>query len=178
MCVTQNLTIADTILRRSRVFANSRLVSTFLLHFIKLLFVVFSLVSVKRRFACVESSYLTADAFLWNDNRILDFFPAGFETVIADNPGKLMESQWMKLAVNSTINPLTAVLGVKNGDLIGSPDIQDISTKLAQEFMAVVKARNGFSFPLDNVDEVLKVVFDVANKTKLNTSSMLSDLNR
>ncbi|XP_063722100.1 uncharacterized protein LOC134848530 isoform X2 [Symsagittifera roscoffensis] len=103
---------------------------------------------------------------------------AGFETVIADNPGKLMESQWMKLAVNSTINPLTAVLGVKNGDLIGSPDIQDISTKLAQEFMAVVKARNGFSFPLDNVDEVLKVVFDVANKTKLNTSSMLSDLNR
>ncbi|XP_075239969.1 uncharacterized protein LOC142335380 isoform X2 [Convolutriloba macropyga] len=93
---------------------------------------------------------------------------AGFDTVIAETPAKLKESQWTKLAVNSIINR----------DLIGSTDIQDISTRLANEFLSVVKAKNGFSFQMDDVDELLKLVFDVANKTKLNTSSMLSDLNR
>ena len=44
---------------------------------------------------------------------------AGFEATVCDNTTDLVQAQWQKLGVNTVINPLTAILGVKNGALIG-----------------------------------------------------------
>lgn len=84
------------------------------------------------------------------------------------------EAIWEKLLINAAINPLTAIYGIKNGELLknGGP----------RERMIVI-IRECLSLKLEPVDEFvfdreLAKIDQVLRATAGNTSSMLSDVSR
>ena len=86
----------------------------------------------------------------------------------------LEELIWEKLAINAAINPLTALLGVKNGDLLKSQAALAIMADAASEVIEVGRAQGIF---LD-IEEPGKKAEEVAEITAENLSSMLQDINR
>jgi len=99
------------------------------------------------------------------------FRQAGFsvETVI-DFEGIV----WGKLIVNAAINPLTALLGVPNGELLGLATARSLMASAAAEVVAVAKAK-GVRLP---PEDPFVMVEDVARKTAVNRSSMYQDIQR
>lgn len=94
--------------------------------------------------------------------------------LVCDLNENLESLQWGKLIVNSAINPLTAILRVKNGVLAESPACIDLVAKTVKEGVLVANAR-GVALPFgDPVNNVLSV----ARSTKDNVSSMLKDVMR
>lgn len=81
---------------------------------------------------------------------------------------------WGKLVVNAAINPLTALLRVRNGELLERPFAREVMRALARETAHVAHAEN-IVLPFD--DPIAKAE-DVAHKTAANTSSMLQDILR
>ncbi len=77
---------------------------------------------------------------------------------------------WQKLAVNSVINPLTALLMVNNGELL-KPQYQAQIQRLVQEFCLVAQA-NGQMFA---AEALCQTVLQVAANTAGNYSSMQQD---
>ncbi|WP_042356348.1 2-dehydropantoate 2-reductase [Bacillus rubiinfantis] len=73
-----------------------------------------------------------------------------------------------KLIVNSVINPLTAILAVKNGDLIHNHYYYAAAKSLFSEVAAILK--------LKNEAEYFRQVTDICLATAENHSSMLKDL--
>ncbi|RME24815.1 MAG: 2-dehydropantoate 2-reductase, partial [Deltaproteobacteria bacterium] len=49
---------------------------------------------------------------------------------------------WKKLAVNSCINPLTAILGVPNGRLLELPGFSQLARSVVEELVLAASARN------------------------------------
>jgi len=96
---------------------------------------------------------------------------AGFNIQLVENAQSLI---WGKLVVNAAINPLTALLRVKNGELLERPSAREMMNVLAIETANVAKAEN-IQLPFD---DPLKIAEDVARKTAANTSSMLQDVLR
>lgn len=83
----------------------------------------------------------------------------------------ILKKQWLKLAINSVINPLTAINNIPNGD-ISNETYRKTIKKILHEFIAVANTQNiQFSY-----EELLKIVLDVSVKTAKNRSSMLSDI--
>ena len=79
---------------------------------------------------------------------------------------------WLKLAINSVINPLTALYQCRNGELLQLPDIDNTIAQLCSEF-AQVAAANQQSFAVDFlIENVRSVMRDTAD----NRSSMLQDI--
>jgi len=81
---------------------------------------------------------------------------------------------WGKLVINAGINPLTALLRVRNGELLERPSARAMMGKLAQETAQVANAEKinlPFADPITAVEEV-------AHKTAANHSSMLQDVLR
>lgn len=81
---------------------------------------------------------------------------------------------WGKLVINSAINPLTALLRVKNGELLERPAARAMMGQLARETAQVAAAENillPFQDPVGAAE-------DVARKTAANQSSMLQDVLR
>ena len=101
-------------------------------------------------------------------------------TLLADSglPTKttagLESHQWRKLAVNCAINPLSALLGVTNGALLGEPEPRATLMAAAREVGAVAKAR-GIDM---GADDPADLALEVARLTAGNLSSMLQDLRR
>lgn len=96
---------------------------------------------------------------------------AGFGVEVEDDVESLL---WGKLAVNAGINPLTALLGVPNGELLDDPDARAVMGEAARETASVAVAR-GVRLPyLDPVAQVEAV----AERTRSNQSSMLQDMLR
>ncbi|MDX1377905.1 MAG: 2-dehydropantoate 2-reductase [Anaerolineales bacterium] len=96
---------------------------------------------------------------------------AGFNVQSVEDAGALI---WGKLVVNAAINPLTALLRVKNGELLKRPSARELMKALALETAEVAQAEGiQLSF-----DDPLKIAEDVAHKTAENTSSMLQDVLR
>jgi 2-dehydropantoate 2-reductase len=81
---------------------------------------------------------------------------------------------WGKLVVNAAINPLTALLGVPNGDLLVHPAARELMGAAAEEAAAVASAR-GVQLPYDDPRGLAE---DVARRTATNRSSMLQDVTR
>jgi 2-dehydropantoate 2-reductase len=81
---------------------------------------------------------------------------------------------WGKLVVNSAINPLTALLRVKNGELLETPAALGLMKDLAYETAGVAKAL-GVRLPFDNPQGAVE---EVAQRTAANQSSMLQDVLR
>ncbi len=96
---------------------------------------------------------------------------SGFRVEIVKDAKSLV---WTKLVINSAINPLTALLGVPNGELLRRPAARALMRALAEETAAVAAAEGvqlGFA-------DAAAMVEDVARKTASNYSSMLQDIRR
>jgi len=96
---------------------------------------------------------------------------AGFNVECSSNPDALL---WGKLAINAAINPVTALLGIPNGDLLARPTLQALSSSAAREVAAVAAAR-GIDLPFP---DPAKAAEAVARRTSANRSSMLQDVQR
>jgi 2-dehydropantoate 2-reductase len=96
---------------------------------------------------------------------------AGFKIELVDDAGALI---WGKLVVNAAINPLSALLRVKNGELLERPSARKLMGTLALETARVAQAEN-IQLPFE---DPVKMAEDVARKTAANTSSMLQDVLR
>jgi 2-dehydropantoate 2-reductase len=73
-----------------------------------------------------------------------------------------------KLLVNATINPLTAVLEVENGELVTNPHFHHILTNLCRELCTL--------FEISDWNNVLSHIENVCRNTSSNRSSMLKDI--
>jgi 2-dehydropantoate 2-reductase len=81
---------------------------------------------------------------------------------------------WGKLILNAAVNPLTALLNIQNGALLGNPQAMEVLQMLLQEAVEVsrrLEIRLPYTDPLQQVVEVLKA-------TSANYSSMAQDLRR
>jgi 2-dehydropantoate 2-reductase len=90
------------------------------------------------------------------------------------DPAHLDGLLWGKLVVNCAINPLTALLRIRNGELLGNPDAMILLRHAALECASVARAR-GIALPFP--DPFAKVR-EVARRTAANRSSMLQDVLR
>ena len=90
------------------------------------------------------------------------------DVIISDD---ITKSQWTKLAVNSVINPLTAIENVLNGELTQAK-YQNTINVLIDEFIAVADACN----ILFKHDELKHLISTVMTNTAKNSSSMREDV--
>jgi 2-dehydropantoate 2-reductase len=81
---------------------------------------------------------------------------------------------WGKIVVNAAINPLTALLRVKNGELLERPSVRALMGELACETAAVAETL-GVALPFSGPERAAE---EVARRTAENTSSMLQDVLR
>lgn len=93
---------------------------------------------------------------------------AGFPCVTSNN---INNAIWNKLLINAVINPMTAVLRVPNGRLIGSNDWMCTMRTLLEEGIAVAEA-NGIEIAADLWEQLVSV----CQRTAANHSSMLQDV--
>lgn len=94
---------------------------------------------------------------------------AGFETDIAAN---IHTAVWNKLVANVAINALTAITGVRNGDLLDDPDLQPVIAQLVAETVAVMEAAGVPAGQDDHLAYARKVMRDTSGAS----SSMLQDI--
>ncbi len=81
---------------------------------------------------------------------------------------------WGKLATNCGINALTALLHIRNGELLHRPDATNLLRRAADECSAVARA-SGVSLPFT---DAAQRACEVARLTANNQSSMLQDVMR
>lgn len=93
---------------------------------------------------------------------------AGFDAAVS-NPIHVI--LWNKLLVSAVINPLTAILGVTNGQLPQLPQAEELMRTLHAEASAVMRAC-GYEPAPDAWERLL----DVSRRTAGNRSSMLRDM--
>ncbi len=97
------------------------------------------------------------------------FKNCGIETIVTNNVLGLI---WDKLLVNVGINALTALTGLKNGELIMHKETEEILELAVREGMLIAKA-NGINlineYPIEHTKEICKL-------TSENRSSMLQDI--
>jgi len=79
---------------------------------------------------------------------------------------------WGKLIINAAINPVTALYGITNGELLENGEAREKAFAAAREAEAVAAAC-GIALPYD---DVIAVVTDVCRRTAANRSSMLRDV--
>jgi 2-dehydropantoate 2-reductase len=83
---------------------------------------------------------------------------------------------WAKLVINSAINPLTALLGCRNGQLLENPAALELLDAVATETARLAEAA-GISLPYPP-EQASEQARHVAALTAANFSSMLSDIQR
>jgi 2-dehydropantoate 2-reductase len=96
---------------------------------------------------------------------------AGFVIETTPDATALM---WGKLVINAAINPLTALLGVPNGELLERPPARQLMQSVAGE-VAAVAAAQGIRLPYPDPVVAAQAV---ARRTATNCSSMLQDVQR
>ncbi|MFX1252687.1 MAG: ketopantoate reductase family protein [Promethearchaeota archaeon] len=106
------------------------------------------------------------DEFLLKMSEILT--KAGLETTPTYN---LKERVWQKLAINSAINPITALTGLKNGRLLRSSTLLEIIKEIVLEVEEVARVSEDL-----RLKNTLEKVIEVLKDTKENKSSMLQDI--
>ena len=99
------------------------------------------------------------------------FTGAGLETDIVADPISLI---WGKLVINASINPLTGLLGVKNGSLLENAYTRNLLELITVESAEVA---GGAGIELPYADAVA-MVETVVRKTAENYSSMYIDFQR
>lgn len=97
------------------------------------------------------------------------FNQAGISTEISDT---IMENVWLKLAANVSINPLSALTGLRNGQLLEDPDLLDIADAAVAEVVAVMRA-TGIEAPVKDYSAFAR---QVMRDTGQAYSSMFQDI--
>lgn len=101
--------------------------------------------------------------------RLAGFFSqAGIETEAVDEVRSVV---WNKLLINIGINAITALSGIKNGQILDLAITRELSRIAVEEAMDVARARD-IAIKEDAVD----IVFKVAEATAVNRSSMGQDV--
>ncbi len=114
-------------------------------------------------------AWSTSSAGLQNAQRVAEFFTtAGIETLAVDDVHSVV---WNKLLINIGINAITALTGIKNGQLLDLESTRDISRTAVEEAMAVARAAN-----VRINEDAVKHVLEVALATAANRSSMGQDV--
>lgn len=94
---------------------------------------------------------------------------AGFSVTATPEIRKMI---WEKAILNSAANPLGAILGLKNGQMAGKPEVMGIMDELIREACAVADA-DGIKFdPLTVCQKMRQILTDTAT----NRCSMLQDV--
>ncbi|PVH87914.1 2-dehydropantoate 2-reductase-like protein [Cadophora sp. DSE1049] len=93
----------------------------------------------------------------------------------------LKNLQLEKLTINAILNPLTAILGIKNGDILQHDSVRRVSTLLIEECSRILISLpelQASSSPKERFApaKLETLVTTVAQKTAANTSSMLQDV--
>lgn len=94
---------------------------------------------------------------------------AGMETFVSDDMDGVI---WTKLVANAGINPLTAISGLHNGELLDSTDMLDLMEKIVGE---AVRVAADLKICLQEED-MFSYVQSVCRATAQNKSSMLMDV--
>jgi 2-dehydropantoate 2-reductase len=97
------------------------------------------------------------------------FSQAGIETSVTDD---VAGTVWSKVIINAAINPLTAILRLRNGELLNYPEAREIMKETVEETVAVAQAKNIHLKWPDPVAQTVRVCQATAN----NYSSMLQDI--
>ena len=95
----------------------------------------------------------------------------GMRTDVTEN---LSGEVWAKAIVNAGINPLTAILGARNGHLLENPEVTEMLEEVCLEAIAVATT---CEIPLPE-DDLVERTKRVARMTAQNLSSMLQDVVR
>lgn len=109
----------------------------------------------------------TADEFTFAIAKM--FENAGIHTHVTDNVQGLV---WGKLIVNIGINAVTALLGLRNGQIAEVKQVTEVAEMAVKEALQVADA---IQVELPYADPMQKVL-DVARATAQNKSSMLQDI--
>jgi len=94
---------------------------------------------------------------------------AGLKAIIPENGWKIY---WQKLVVSLSVNPITALLGVKNGELTYHSEGIELIRTVIREALQVIER---MGTPL-RYEETIEFVFETIKKTSENRSSMLQDI--
>ncbi|MGC9210353.1 MAG: ketopantoate reductase family protein [Acidilobus sp.] len=86
-------------------------------------------------------------------------------------PAEFEGHRWLKLAVNSAINPLTLITWSKNGAIVRDPALREAASAIAEETWRVAKALN-IAVPEDPVEATIRT----ASETAENCSSTVQDV--
>ncbi len=99
------------------------------------------------------------------------FNEAGLEVELTE---VIRREIWAKTIINSAINPLTAITGSRNGDLLTDRYLREMMDHLVEEGVEIARSHD-----MDiTVEEIIKRTHAVAERTKNNISSMLQDIRR
>jgi len=105
-----------------------------------------------------------------NTNKLKELFDnSGIKTTISNEVTSLL---WGKLLINMSINPLTAIMRIKNGRIVELPHLIEIIKQLLVESLKVA-TRIGVNIPYDNP---IEKITEVSRNTSQNNSSMLQDI--
>lgn len=94
---------------------------------------------------------------------------AGIRTRVADD---VTSEIWGKLVINAAINPLTAIAGLRNGELLEFEEMKELMGMIVGEAVEVA-SKLGIKLPFD---DPLERVLEVCRLTAPNRSSMLQDV--
>ncbi len=98
-----------------------------------------------------------------------DFFnQAGIETEAVDDVRSVV---WNKLLINIGINAITALSGIKNGQILDLEITRKLSRTAVKEAMTVARAKE-----IKIKEDAVDIVFKVAEATAVNRSSMGQDV--
>ncbi len=96
------------------------------------------------------------------------FTGAGIETDVSTDIRAVV---WNKLLVNIGINAITALTGIRNGELLDLPQTRDLAATAVEEAVAVARA-----LEVAVADDAVERMLGVARDTAANRSSMGQDV--
>jgi len=98
------------------------------------------------------------------------FRKAGLEAKVSEN---IVGWKWAKAIVNSAINPIGAIMGVKNGYILENEYLLALATEVVKEGCQVA-TQKGIEFEVHPMDLLLETL----ERTRENYNSMLQDIKR
>jgi 2-dehydropantoate 2-reductase len=93
---------------------------------------------------------------------------AGFEVFLSK---KMISYIWNKLLINAVINPITAIMQIKNGGLLQSPFLMELMSSLLEEGQLVTQ-----KLGIETEANLWEQLLLVCERTSENQSSMMKDI--